>query len=66
METLLLLQQFNNNASELVDEAITKLKYWRGKFNARGMKPTPGEIETEYNAGLNNLMKRMRQVTQKT
>jgi hypothetical protein len=66
METLLLLQQFNNNASDLVDEAITKLKYWKGKFNARGMKPTPEEIEAEYTAILKNLMKSMRQVTQKT
>jgi len=29
------------------------------------MKPTPAEIEDEYTAGLNNVMKKMRQVTQR-
>ena len=66
METLLLFQQFNNTASDLVDEAITKLQYWNGKFKARGMKPKPEEIEAEYTAILRNLMKSMRQITQKT
>lgn len=65
METLLLLQQFNNDANNLVDVAIIKLKYWKDKFATRGMKPTPQEMEAEYTTGLNNLMKRMRQVTQK-
>ena len=66
MESLPLLQQFNNNASDLADEAITKLRYWKDKFNARRMKPSPEEIEAECNSVLNNLMKKMLLVIQKT
>jgi len=61
-----LFQKFRDDANHLVTEEIKRFKYWEEKIKARGMKPTPGDIEREYRTGLENLMKRMRQVTQKT